>query len=120
MCSHRPLSAVLVLLLILGCCSTKSIPNPSAFVLLLGWVCRYLPAPLLRLMRHLPMRRYIHFRRSLDTLNEYSRKLIEEKSAALFHGTEDNKRDVMNILGRLRLPLFSAVARNLINLCSLQ
>ncbi|EIW63773.1 cytochrome P450, partial [Trametes versicolor FP-101664 SS1] len=79
---------------------TKSIPNPSVFVLLLGWVCRYLPVPLLRLMRHLPMRRYIHFRRSLDTLNEYSQKLIEEKSAALLHGTEDNKRDVMNILVR--------------------
>lgn len=87
---------------------------------MLGWVCRYLPVPLLRLMRHLPMRRYIHFRRSLDTLNEYSRKLIEEKSAALFHGTEDNKRDVMNILGGSRLSLFSGVARNLINLWSSQ
>lgn len=71
-------------------------------------------------MRHMPMRRYIHFRRSLDTLNEYSRKLIEEKSAALLHGTEDKKRDVMNILGGSRLPLFSGVARNLINMWSLQ
>lgn len=119
-CSHHSLNAVRVFLLILGCCSTKSIPNPSVFVLLLGWVCRFLPAPLLRLMRHLPMRRYIHFRRSLDTLNEYSRTLIEEKSAALFHGTKNNKRDVMNILGGSRLFLYPGVARNLNDLWSSQ
>lgn len=72
--------------------SANSLLYPSKMDLIFKSFWEYIPERLLHLVEHLPLREYIHFRRTLHIINGVARDLIREKRAAL----QDEKYDEEN------------------------
>lgn len=84
--------------------SAQSLPYPSRATLLFRSVWPYIPDRLLRLVKYIPTKDHIHFRRTLDTIESYSKVLVHEKTKAVFGDTDSvsEKQDLMSIIGKLR------------------
>ncbi|RDX46745.1 cytochrome P450 [Lentinus brumalis] len=61
----------------------ESVPYPSRATLLFRSIWPYLPDKLLRLVKYLPTRDHIHFRRTLDKIEGYASSLVQEKTRAV-------------------------------------
>ena len=55
-------------------------------------------------MKYIPTKDHVHFRRTLDTIESYSKVLVHEKTKAVFGDTDSvsEKQDLMSIIGKLR------------------
>ncbi|KAI0706269.1 cytochrome P450 [Cerioporus squamosus] len=80
----------------------QSVPYPSRATLLFRSFWPYFPDRLLRLVRYLPTRDHIHFRRTLEKIESYSWSLVQEKTKAVLEESANapNKRDIMSIIVR--------------------
>ena len=58
----------------------------------------YLPDSILKYVKYLPGKEHARFRRTLKLINDYSKKLIDEKTEDVLAGKE-GKKDIMSILG---------------------
>ncbi|CDO77274.1 hypothetical protein BN946_scf184753.g24 [Trametes cinnabarina] len=50
-------------------------------------------------MSYVPTKDHIRFRRTLDVINDFARELIAQKTEAVLAGKNENKKDIMSILG---------------------
>ena len=55
--------------------------------------------PILQYVKYIPTREHTRLRRTLNTINEFAKELIAEKTEAILAGKGENKRDIMSILG---------------------
>ncbi|RPD64581.1 cytochrome P450 [Lentinus tigrinus ALCF2SS1-7] len=80
----------------------ESLPYPARTTMLFRSVWPYLPDRLLRLVKYLPTKDHIHFRRTLDKVEDYSWTLVQEKTKAILEDSEKapNERDIMSIIVR--------------------
>ncbi|TFK92813.1 PAH-inducible cytochrome P450 monooxygenase PC-PAH 1 [Polyporus arcularius HHB13444] len=74
-----------------------SIAFPSTFTVLFQRLWYYIPTPILKYVKYMPGKDHARFRRTLKIINEYSKKLIDEKTEAVLAGNE-KKKDIMSIL----------------------
>ncbi|KAI0354772.1 PAH-inducible cytochrome P450 monooxygenase PC-PAH 1 [Trametes cingulata] len=75
-----------------------AIPFPSRFTLLFRHFWRYIPMPILSLVKYTPTKEHIRFRRTLKVVNAFARDLIQQKTEAVLAGKHENKKDIMSIL----------------------
>ncbi|TFK84945.1 cytochrome P450 [Polyporus arcularius HHB13444] len=80
----------------------ESVPYPSRATLLFRSIWPYLPDKLLRLVKYLPTRDHIHFRRTLYKIEGYASSLVQEKTRAVLEESDNapNKRDIISIMVR--------------------
>lgn len=55
--------------------------------------------PILAFVQYVPTKEHIRFRRTLKVINKFARDLINEKTEAVLAGKNENKKDMMSILG---------------------
>ncbi len=101
MCTSTMPTACFTLTWTRPCHSAESVPYPSRATLLFRSIWPYLPDQLLRLVKYLPTRDHIHFRRTLDKIEGYASSLVQEKTRAVLEESETapNKRDIISIMG---------------------
>ena len=63
---------------------------------------KYIPNPILELVKYIPSREYARSRDMLGVVNRVSKQLIDEKAAALLDG-DKSRRDIMSVLGTTNL-----------------
>ena len=81
--------------------SADAIPFPSTFTLISRSFWRYIPMPILKLVKYIPTKDHTRFRQTLKIIDGFSNTLIQEKTEAVLAGKAENKRDIMSILGAL-------------------
>ena len=59
----------------------------------------YLPERVLKLLRHIPTREYMHVKHTVEIFKKYARRLVAQKSAEL--ASDKRNKDVMSVLGEL-------------------
>ncbi|KAI0721412.1 PAH-inducible cytochrome P450 monooxygenase PC-PAH 1 [Cerioporus squamosus] len=77
-----------------------SIAFPSKFTLIFRALWYYIPTPILKYVKYLPGKDHARLRKTLKLINEYSKKLIDEKTEAVLAGGDEKKKDIMSILVR--------------------
>lgn len=82
-----------------SCISSDAIPFPSKPTLLFRHLWRYIPMPILSFVQYVPSKEHIRFRSTLKVINKFAKDLINEKTEAVLAGKNENKRDMMSILG---------------------
>lgn len=55
--------------------------------------------PILSFVQYVPSKEHIRFRSTLKVINKFAKDLINEKTEAVLAGKNENKRDMMSILG---------------------
>ena len=70
---------------------------PPKWDILFKATWKYIPEPILEFVRFIPTREYSRFRKTLGTIEDVSRGLVESKKSALLAGDPKSK-DIMSIL----------------------
>ncbi|KAJ3559576.1 hypothetical protein NM688_g255 [Phlebia brevispora] len=76
---------------------SESVLYPPKWDILFKATWKYIPEPILEFVRFIPTREYSRFRKTLDTIEDVSRGLVENKKSALLAGDPKSK-DIMSIL----------------------
>lgn len=72
--------------------------HPPMWDILFKALWKYIPEPILELVRFIPTREYSRFRGTLNLIEGLSRQLVSEKKKVFISGDKKSK-DVMSILG---------------------
>ena len=81
--------------------SADTIPFPSKLNMIFRSLWTYIPMSILYYVKYIPTREHTRLRRTLNTINEFAKELIAEKTEAILAGKGENKKDIMSILGAL-------------------
>ena len=80
--------------------SLDAIPFPSKKTMIFRHFWKYIPMPILKYVQYIPTKEHVRFRQTLKVINNFARELIEQKTEAVLAGKNENKKDIMSILGR--------------------
>ena len=83
--------------------SVDALPFPSMKTIIFRHFWKYIPMPILKYVQYIPTKEHVRFRQTLKVINNFARELIEQKTEAVLAGKNENKKDIMSILGESRM-----------------